>query len=324
MCGIIGYIGKQNALPFLIDGLERESYRGYDSSGIVVFNYPGGSAMADIFYDRAVGKLEKLEEKIRGKHIAGTMGLGHNRWATHGGVTEQNAHPHADCKRNIFVVHNGIIENYQPLKEKLQKEGHIFVSQTDTEVLAHLIEHFFKGNLEQAVAKALLQVRGAYAIAVVARQNPGKIVAARLSAPLVVSINGAGSFVASDPSAIIAHSDKMIFLEDRQMVIIKSGSCMVTDLHHHKQRAPITTLPWNIEQSEKGGHAHFMLKEILEHPESIRNALRGRLLVKGGLAKLGGLEVIEGQLKNIERVQIIACGGSCYVAMVGEYMLEEY
>src|SRR3989338_557474 len=190
MCGIIGYIGKENALPILLEGLKRESYRGYDSAGVLVFG-------ENIQCVRAVGKLEKLEEKLQGQFLPGTIGIGHTRWATHGGVTEQNAHPHADCKRNIFVVHNGIIENYQPLKEKLQKEGHIFVSQTDTEVLAHLIEHFFKGNLEQAVAKALLQVRGAYAIAVVARQDPGKIVVARLSAPLVVSVNGVGSFVAS-------------------------------------------------------------------------------------------------------------------------------
>src|SRR3989344_1672613 len=267
MCGIIGYIGKENALPLIIDGLRKESYRGYDSSGVVVFDNH------NINYLKSVGKLEKLEEKLQGKSFFGNVGLGHNRWATHGNVTEANAHPHVDCKGNIFVTHNGIIENYQILKEKLEKERHKFTSQTDTEIIAHLIEHFFKGNLEQAVSKALKQVRGAYAIAVISKEDPDKIVVARLSAPLVISVNKKGGFVASDPAAIISHSNKMIFLDDGEIAVIKKDSYAVIDLNGNKKKKLIEKLSWKVGEIQKGGHPHFMFKEILEHPESISNAL---------------------------------------------------
>ncbi len=325
MCGIIGYIGKDQALPLLIDGLRKESYRGYDSSGVVVFG------VDNIFYERAVGKLENLESKIVGKDIFGTVGLGHNRWATHGGVTENNAHPHADCTGNIFVVHNGIIENYQALKEALQKKGHVFVSETDTEVLSHLIESFmpadeagYENNLEQAVAKALLLVKGAYGIAVIAKSDPAKMVAARLSAPLVIAKTPIGGFVASDPAAILSHSNQMVFLDDNEMAVITADGFTVTDLQSNLKQKTVTEVEWTLEQAEKGGHAHFMLKEILEHPESLENVLRGRLLAEEGRAKLGGLEGMKDQLRNVNRIQIIACGGSAYAAAVGEYMLEEY
>ena len=318
MCGIIGYIGKENALPLIIQGLRKESYRGYDSSGVVVFGKD------NIHYLKSVGKLEKLEEKLKNKSFPGNIGLGHNRWATHGNVTEANAHPHTDCKGNIFVTHNGIIENYQILKENLEKNGHKFVSQTDTEVLSHLIEHFFKGNLEKAVSKALKQVKGAYAIAVIAKKDPDKIIAARLSAPLVISVNKIGGFVASDPAAIISHSNKMIFLEDKEIAVIKKSSYVVTNLQSEIKKKLITELSWTVQEIQKGGHPHFMLKEILEHPESIDNALKGRLFFKEGIAKLGGLELIKDKLKNINNIQIIACGGSSYAAKVGAYMLEEF
>ena len=318
MCGIIGYIGKQEALPLLIDGLRKESYRGYDSSGVVVFG------RGKTYYQKSVGKLEKLEEKIKGRPFLGNIGLGHNRWATHGGATEENAHPHADCKGNIFVVHNGIIENYQALKEKLQAKGHRFVSETDTEVLSHLIEHFFKENLEEAVRKTLLLVRGAYGIAVIAKEDPEKIVAARLSAPLVISVNNEGGFVASDPSAILSHSNKMVFLDDKEMAVIKKDSLAVTDLQNHVKEKLITEIEWNLEETKKEGYPHFMLKEIMEHPESINNALRGRVVVKAGTAKLGGPETMQDALRGIEKVHIIACGGSSYAAKVDSYMLEEY
>lgn len=318
MCGIIGYIGKEQALPILIEGLRRESYRGYDSSGVVVF---GNS---NIHFAKAVGKLETLEEKIKNQDFGGAIGLGHNRWATHGNVTEQNAHPHVDCQQNIFVTHNGIIENHQILKEALQKRGHVFVSQTDTEVLSHLIEHFFKGNLEQAVAKALRCVKGAYAIAVIAKEDPDKIIAARFSAPLVISTNRLGGFVASDPAAILVYSKSMIFLDDGQMAVLKKDSLIITDLQGNIQEQPITEIEWNLEEVKKEGYAHFMLKEIMAHPESLENVLRGRLLVGEGIAKLGGLETIKDQLQNIKKIQIIACGGSSYAAGVGEYILEEY
>ena len=318
MCGIIGYIGKENATPLLIEGLRRESYRGYDSSGIVVFE------KETAHYVRTVGKLEKLEEAIAQNLFSGTVGLGHSRWATHGGVTQENAHPHTDCKDNFFLVHNGIIENYAGLKEKLEKEGHRFTSQTDTEVLPHLIEHFFKGNLEQAVKEVLKLVRGAYGIAVIAKQDPGKIVVARLSSPLVLSINGTGGFVASDPAALLSHSNKMVFLDDREVGVIAPDNFSVTDLQDRLKVKETTELDWTIEEAQKGGYAHFMLKEIMEEPEAIENTMRGRLLVQEGQIKLGGLSALEDRLREIEHLILLACGTAAHAARTGEYMLEEY
>src|SRR3989344_2521671 len=318
MCGIVGYIGKKEALPLLMEGLRRESYRGYDSSGVCVFNGSEGVCQ------KAVGKLEELEKKVSTQEIAGGIGIGHSRWATHGGVTEENAHPHTDCKGNIFVAHNGIIENFKQLKDKLQKDGHVFQSQTDTEVLAHMVEQFFKGNLENAVRKALTYIKGTYGLVVIAKEDPGKIVAARLSSPLVLSINGSGGFVASDPAALIAHSNKMIFLDDREIAVIKEDDFAVTDLENHEKKKEVTELDWTVEEAQKGGYEHFMLKEIMEQPESLRNALRGRLIEKEGMVKLGGLESIETELRNTERLNIIANGTAYIAGLVGEYMLEEY
>ncbi|MBX4200499.1 glutamine--fructose-6-phosphate transaminase (isomerizing) [Candidatus Parcubacteria bacterium] len=318
MCGIIGYIGKKQALPLLMDGLRHESYRGYDSSGVVVFDHDNVTLV------KATGKLEKLEEKIQGMDIPGKIGLGHTRWATHGGVTEENAHPHADCKQNIFVIHNGIIENYQQIKDELQAKGHRFISETDTEVLSHLVEHFFTGNLEEAVGKALAQVRGAYGIAVIAKQDPDKIVVARLSAPIVISVNNDGGFIASDPGTILSHSNKMIFLDDGEIAIVTGEGCKITDLKNNAKDKVATEVEWTLQEAEKTGYAHFMLKEIMEHPASLENVLRGRLLMDEGGVKLGGLESIQDKLRDINRIQIIACGGSAYAAQVGEYMLEEY
>ena len=317
MCGIIGYIGKEQATPLLMEGLRRESYRGYDSSGIVVF----GEAPLCV---RAVGKLENLEQKITDIYPKGSIGLGHSRWATHGGVTEANAHPHADCKQNIFLVHNGIIENYQVIREKLKAKGHAFVSETDTEVLPHLIEHFFQGNLEEAVRKALQYVKGSYGIAVIAKEDPGKIVAARGSSPLVFSVNGSGGFVASDPAALISHSNKMVFLDDEEIAVIKESTFEVFDLQRNIKEKEVTELEWTIEEAQKGGYDHFMLKEIMEQPESIGNSIRGRILTEEGRARLGGLARVEESLRKIQRMNIIACGTSLNAGLVGEYMLEEY
>jgi len=230
MCGIIGYVGKKDALPLLMEGLKRESYRGYDSSGVCVFDGD------KVICKKAVGKLEELEKKVSEGEITGGIGIGHNRWATHGGVTEENAHPHADCKENIFVVHNGIIENFVELKKRLTEQGHTFKSETDTEVLAHLSEEFFEGNLENAVRKALSRIRGTYGLVVIAKEDLGKMVAARLSSPLVLSINSSGGFVASDPAALISHSNKMVFLEDNEIAVIKEDDFTVTDLQNHRKR----------------------------------------------------------------------------------------
>ena len=318
MCGIVGYVGKKEALPLLIEGLKRESYRGYDSSGVAVFNGE------EIVATKAVGKLEKLEEKLGNSEIKGGIGIGHSRWATHGQVTEENAHPHSDCKKNIFVVHNGIIENFEQLKKKLQKEGHTFNSETDTEVLSHLIEKFFAGSLEDAVREALLHVKGTYGLVVIAKDDPGKIVAARLSSPLVLAVNDSGGFVASDPAALILHSNKMVFLDDYEIATIKADGFTVTDLQNNKKEKKVTKLDWTVEEAQKGGYDHFMLKEIMEQPESIENALRGRVVVKEGRVRLGGLEKIEVQLQKVERLNILACGTAYYAGMVGKYMMEEY
>ena len=265
-----------------------------------------------------------LEVKGHNNFFANGL-LSHNsRWATHGGVTEENAHPHADCKQKIFVTHNGIIENHQMLREKLEAKGHKFISQTDTEVLPHLIEHFFAGNLEDAVRKALALVKGTYGIAVISKDDPEKIVAARVSSPLVISINGTGGFIASDPAALLSHSNKMIFLDDGEVAVIRPGGFVVTDLQNNIKQKEATELEWTIEEAQKGGYPHFLIKEIMEHPESLANGLRGRLLMNEGKVKLGGLEAIKEKLREIERIQILACGSASYVGKVGEYMLEEY
>jgi len=312
MCGIVGYIGKQNATPIIIEGLRRESYRGYDSSGLVVFQNEG------VVCIKAIGKLENLEAKLLNQNLNGTIGLGHVRWATHGGVTEENAHPHTDCKKNIFLVHNGIIENYAALKEKLIQKGHKFSSETDTEVLCHLIENFFRGNLEEAVRKALQYVKGTYGIAVISRQDPNKIVAARLSSPLLIGFNGDEYIVASDPAAVITRTKKAVNLEDNEIAVIAPEKFFIL-----KEKTP-QDLEIDSGEAEKGGYPHFMLKEIMEQPESLSDSLRGRLLVEEGLAKLGGLKKVEDKLREIERLNIIACGTAYHAGMVGEYMLEEY
>lgn len=319
MCGIIGYIGKKNAIPIVLEGLKRESYRGYDSSGIVVFG-------KEVKCIRAVGKLENLERKIAELGVApeGSTALGHVRWATHGGVTEENAHPHADCKQNIFVVHNGIIENFSELRRGLEAEGHRFLSETDTEVLPHLIERFFRGNLEEAVCLALNLVQGAYGIAVISKEDPEKLVAARLSSPLVLATDGEESFIASDPAALVLHSQKMIFLDDKEIAVLQKGKFWVSDLTRIVKTKAVTELDWTVEEAQKGGYPHFMLKEIMGESESTMQSLRGRIMLEEGNAKLGGLEIMRERLQGVERVSIIACGTAHNMSMVGEYMLEEY
>lgn len=319
MCGIIGYIGNEKASPILMEGLRKQSYRGYDSSGIVVLEKSG-----DVVVIKSVGKLDKLEEKLKDTSIAGTIGLGHSRWATHGEATEKNAHPHSDCDSNIFVVHNGIIENYRELKKHLKEKGHTFSSETDTEVLPHLIENFFKGNLEDAVREALLLVKGAYGLVVISKKDPEKIVAARLSSPLVISVNGKGGFVASDPAALVAYSKKMVFLDDKEIAVITAKDFKVTDLMNNKKEKEEIELEWSTEEAQKGGYDHFMLKEIFEQPQAIEDALRGRLFHKDGKAKLGGLEPEKETLKNMNRLIISAMGTAYLAGAIGEYMIEEY
>lgn len=314
MCGIIGYLGKQKATPILMTGLQRESYRGYDSSGLVVFDKEKTVCL------KAVGKLEELASKIKKyPHLDGSLGLGHVRWATHGGVTEPNAHPHSDCQGNIWLVHNGIIENYQELKQGLQQEGHVFTSETDTEVVAHLVEKFFHKNLEDAVRKALKLIKGAYALAIIAKKDPGKIVVARLSSPLLIGISGKKEyFVASDSNAIAPYAKKVVNLDDNEIAVITPDDLLIL---REKQPELLESEP---EDAQKKGFAHFMLKEIMEQPESIDNALKGRILTGSGAAKLGGLESAKEKLREIESIDIVACGTAYHAGLVGEYMLEEY
>jgi glutamine---fructose-6-phosphate transaminase (isomerizing) len=306
MCGIIGYVGPEKASPLILEGLKKLSYRGYDSSGLVVLD-------KEAVLTKAVGQITELEKKMG--DISGGCGIGHNRWATHGEVTEENAHPHTDCQQRIFLVHNGIIENYKILKENLEAEGHVFKSQTDTEVLAHLIEKFFKGNLEEAVEKALTLVEGAYGLAVISLDDPGKIVVARFSSPLVIASTSRGGVVASDPSALLAYSNKMIFLEDGEVAVLTADECWIRG----KNKLQETEINWSLEETQKGGYDHFMMKEIMEQPETIFSAIRGRLLDNS--VKLGGLDL--DRLSRIKKVHIIACGTSFYSGLAGSYMLEE-
>ncbi len=308
-------ISNGGVLKAGMKGLKRLEYRGYDSAGLAVDT--GG----EIQCIRSVGKVDSLDKKIG--DLDGETVILHSRWATHGGVTETNAHPHSDCKNNIYVVHNGIIENYREIKKNLEDKGHKFFSDTDTEVLPHLIEHFFKGNLEDAVREALKLIKGTYGLAVIAKDDPGKIVAARMFSPLVISVNDSGGFVASDPSAVVAHSKRMIFLEDGEVAVVKKDDFTITDLDNHTKNRKETELDWDIEGAQKGGHPHFMIKEIMEQPETVANSIRGRLIPEEGTAKLGGIEAVKERLDKVKKINIIACGTSYYSGLIGEYLIEE-
>jgi len=320
MCGIIGYIGDKNDIRLGLEALKRLEYRGYDSAGMAVYD----SEKKDIFSVKAVGRVSNLEKKLSEVDLKGVPFLFYTRWATHGGVTENNCHPHSDCQKNIYLVHNGIIENYRTLKEKLIKEGHQFSSETDTEVLPHLIEKFFQGNLEEAVRKALALVKGTYALAIISKNDPGKLVLARNSAPLLIGLGENEFLAASDPSAVIAHTKKVIYLDDGDLAVLTPFQFSIQDINRNRIEKTVNEIDWNLQESQKGGYPHFMLKEIMEQPESIANSLRGRLIPETGLAKLGGLESVQEKLKQIERLNIIACGTAYFAAMVGRYMIEEY
>ncbi|MDP3999703.1 MAG: glutamine--fructose-6-phosphate transaminase (isomerizing) [bacterium] len=330
MCGIVGYIGKQKAAPILLDGIKSLEYRGYDSAGISVINNQGGVAEAQV--EKAVGKVINLENKIKSRELLGGLGIIHTRWATHGGATEANAHPHSDCAGNIWLVHNGIIENYKELKNELISAGHQFKSETDTEVVAHLIEEQVKSlkskvqsyALEDAVRLALKKVRGAYALAIIDKREPEKLVAVRNSSPLILGIGNDEYLVASDASAVVKHTRKVIYFNDGEMAILTPDNHRVVNLENQAVDSQPQELDWTVESAQKGGYPHFMLKEIFEQPEAVENCLRGRLVVQEGTAKLGGLESIKDKLREIKRIHISACGTAYLAGKVGEYMLEEY
>jgi glucosamine--fructose-6-phosphate aminotransferase (isomerizing) len=319
MCGIVGYTGRLDSVPILLEGLKRLEYRGYDSAGIAVLADKG------ISLRRVAGKIARLEETLARDNgrLAGTTGIAHTRWATHGVPSERNAHPQLDLSGRIAVVHNGIIENYESLKKWLTKEGHTFRSETDTEVLAHLIGRFYDRTLETAVQKALREVRGTYGIAVVSSDEPGKVVGARNGSPLVVGVGQGENFLASDVCAILRHTRQVVYLADQEMAVLTPDAVRTTTIENESVDKEIEEIAWDLEMAEKGGYEHFMLKEIFEQPRSIENGMRGRLVEETGDAHLGGLNLSGEKLRSLRRIIITACGTSWHAGLIGEYMIEE-
>ncbi|WP_337172520.1 glutamine--fructose-6-phosphate transaminase (isomerizing) [Gemmatimonas aurantiaca] len=317
MCGIVGYVGDKIATPMLIEGLKRLEYRGYDSAGVAIMNGKGVETR------RAAGKISRLESTIAADPPQGTMGIAHTRWATHGPPNETNAHPHVSQNGKIAVVHNGIIENATALKAGLESRGYVFKSDTDTEVLAHLIETAYAGNLEAAVIEALRQVDGTYGIAVISSDEKDKIVAARKGSPLLIGIGEGEYYVASDASAILAYTRHVVYLDDGDIAVVTRDGYKVLDLDSVTREKPVTRIEWDLAQIERGGYPHFMLKEIFEQPTTVENTMRGRLILEEGFSKLGGLNIPKDDLLAVDNIIITACGTSWHSALIGEMMIEE-
>ena len=320
MCGIVGYIGEKNCVPILINGLKRLEYRGYDSAGLGILTNNHSVVIKN------KGKVSLLEEKVQKTDLSGKIGIGHTRWATHGVPNEINAHPHYNTARNLYVIHNGIIENFRTLRKSLEKLGYVFVTETDSEVLPHLIDSFLKkGNpLFKAVRLALTEVEGTYGIAVIYEGEPDKIIAARKGSPLVLGVGDGENFIASDVSAILAHTKQVIYLEDGELVEVYKDKFIVKTITDTDIEKEIHEISMTLDEIDKGGFSHFMLKEIMEQPETISNSLRGRILFEKGTSKLGGLTEVVGRLVNSKRIIITACGTSWHAGLVGEYMLEQF
>ena len=318
MCGIIGYIGAKPVLPVLIEGLRRLEYRGYDSAGVALVNGSG------IEVRRSAGKLANLEKAIAEEPISGAYGLGHTRWATHGRPTEENAHPHRDCKGQIVVVHNGIIENYLELKQQLQASGHKFVTETDTEVVAHLVEQEWKGDgLEHAVLRAMAQLRGLFAIVLISSEDPQKIVAVRNGPPVVVGLGDNEWFVASDIPAILQHTRDVAFLDDEEMAVVTQDGVRFMDLTGATIEKKSQRVTWDPVQAEKAGYKHFMLKEIFEQPTAVRETILGRVSQDTGQVFLDEMTLTADDFRNIDKVLLIACGTSWHAALVGKFLIEQ-
>ena len=320
MCGIVGYVGPRRVIPILLEGLKRLEYRGYDSAGVVFY------ANEQLVKYRCRGKLAGLEEMLEGiGDVHSHIGLGHTRWATHGSPTEANAHPHSDCSGELVVVHNGIIENYRSLREYLQQKGHRFSSETDTEVLAHLIEEFLQDDLIAAVNQALEKVEGSYAIGVIWSKQPDTLLAVRNQSPLVLGLlDSGGSFMASDIPALLPYTNQMIFLEDGELAVLRQDSLQVMQLGSNKVMAKeIHTIEWNAGMAEKSGYKHFMLKEIFEQPQAILNTFRGRVDSETGQVQLPEMGLDQQALKAIQRISLVACGTSWHAALVAKYWIEK-
>jgi glucosamine--fructose-6-phosphate aminotransferase (isomerizing) len=318
MCGIVGYVGVQRAVPIILEGLKRLEYRGYDSAGIAVYCDDGTLGVR-----RASGKLRNLEDALQMDPIDGAYGIGHTRWATHGRPTEENAHPHRDCTGDVVVAHNGIVENYLQLKEQLQHEGHTFKTETDTEVIAHLVEKYYDGNLEQAVRTAVKQLRGVFALAVLSRKDPNKIVAAREGPPVVIGLGNGEYFVASDVPAILSHTRDMFFLADGDMAVLTPEGVQLSDFDGNTVNRKVQHVLWDPIMAEKGGYKHFMLKEIFEQPRAVKDTTLGRVGQETGKIFLDEMDITPAEFKAFREVKIIACGTSWHAALAGKFMIEK-
>jgi glutamine---fructose-6-phosphate transaminase (isomerizing) len=317
MCGIVGYIGPKEVVPVIIDTLRKLEYRGYDSAGVAVVNGKG------VELRRSAGKLSNLELAIEKEPLHGVYGLGHTRWATHGRPTEENAHPHRDCSGEIVVVHNGIIENYLELKEELQRGGHKFVTETDTEIIAHLIEKYYEGNLENAVRKAFAEVRGIYACGILSAREPNKIIGIRNGPPLVVGLGDGEFFLASDTPAILSHTRNVLFLNNHEMVVVTQHGVTLTDLKGDPIAREPQLITWDANLAEKGNYPHYMLKEIFEQPWAIRETIVDRFSLNSGRIYLEEFQITQEQLAAVEKINFVAAGTSWHAALVGKFLIEE-
>ena len=317
MCGIVGYTGPREAGPILLEGLRRLEYRGYDSAGIALVTQDG-----NLFVEKRAGKVAVLEDALGGAAPSAGVGLGHTRWATHGRPSDLNAHPHSDCSGRITVVHNGIVENYRELRAELAAAGHTLRSETDTEVVAHLVEDAYRGDLADAVRAALHRLEGAYALVVMHRDEPDRLVGARLNAPLIVGVANGENFLASDAAAIVAHTKRVIFLADGDVADLRPGGVTITDRDGRPVSRPVDTIPWSADAAEKSGYAHFMLKEIHEQPAALTAAMAGRL--RRDTVYLEELDSLADRLAPITRIEMIACGTAYYASLVGAALLQEW
>jgi glutamine---fructose-6-phosphate transaminase (isomerizing) len=315
MCGIFGYIGDKDAIPFIIEGLKKLEYRGYDSAGISTLDNK------KLFSSKCIGKISSLEELLEQKPIGGEIGIGHTRWATHGRPSQTNSHPHQDCTGKIAVVHNGIIENYLELRRKLADKGHKFTSATDTEIIAHLIEDNFEGNLFKAVFLSLKQLRGSYALAVISEHEPGKVIVARYGSPLIIGFGKDETFISSDIPALLKYTSKVVKLENEQMAIISAKETEVFDREGKIVDVNVELISWDPESAEKGGYSHFMLKEIHEQPNAIRKTIEGRVTEDD--VHFDELNMTDDEIRKINRVVFTACGTSWHAGLVGEYLFEQ-
>ena len=316
MCGIIGYVGKKDVVPVLLEGLKRLEYRGYDSAGIAILDEDR------IRRRRVEGKISALESSLRQEELTGSFGIGHTRWATHGRPSEENAHPHQDCTGDFVVVHNGIIENYLAIKQELREEGHEFVTETDTEVIAHLLEKYYTDSLEDAVRKAIKQLEGAFAIAAISTRDPGKIVLVKMGPPAVVGLGEDENFVSSDLNPLLTHTQNIVFMDDGDMAVVDISGARFFDFDGKELDKRVDRINWNPLMIEKSGFKHFMLKEIFEQPQVIRDTLQGRLSLDTGKVHLDEIGIAPERMKEVRRIILIACGTSYNASLVGKYFIE--